>query len=94
MLAGLNLAACGLERSEPGPTSPRPCSATWQQRVEGAIETGDAQGHGPDIGSAEWRSVVEFKLGIRDDPAVPAVDSDDWCGYIDEVMRTTGVFPR
>ena len=48
------------------------------------LVTGDGQGHGPDIGSDEWRSVVEFKLGIRDDPSTPTRDSEDWCAYIDE----------
>ena len=52
--------------------------------VEQQIATGDGQGHGPDPGSAEWRSTVEFKLGIRDDPAVPPLDSNQWCHYINE----------
>jgi hypothetical protein len=63
---------------------PEPCSAEWQQLVESRLVTGDGQGHGPDIGSDEWRSVVEFKLGIRDDPSTPTRDSEDWCAYIDE----------
>jgi hypothetical protein len=41
-------------------------------------------GHGPDPGSEEWRSVVEFKLGIRDQPGVPDRNSQAWCEFIDE----------
>ena len=63
---------------------PEPCSTEWQQAVESRLATGDGHGHGPDIGSEEWRSVVEFKLGIRDDPSTPARNSADWCAYIDE----------
>ena len=49
----------------------------------GTVGVGDGHGHGPDLGSLEWRSAVEFKLGIRDDPAVPAPDSEAWCAHID-----------
>ena len=60
-----------------------PCSSDWYALVEKRIPTGDGHGHGPDQGSTEWRSVVEFKLGIRGDTAIPPVDSDQWCEYID-----------
>lgn len=43
-------------------------------------------GHGPDPGSLEWRSVVEFKLGIRGDAAIPPQATDRWCEYIDEYL--------
>lgn len=69
---------------------PQPCSELWQQYIETQLQTGDSQGHGPDIGSLEWRSVVEFKLGIRGDPAIPSRESDEWCGYIDEQIRRSG----
>ena len=39
------------------------------------------------FGSAEWRSVVEFKLGILDDPANPPSDSREWCGFIDALIQ-------
>ena len=35
----------------------------WARRVEARFPVGDAQGHGPDIGSAEWRAAVEQKIG-------------------------------
>lgn len=58
------------------------CSNEWFALVERQIPTGDGQGHGPDLGSMEWRSVVEFKLGIGGDTQVPVRDSEAWCNYI------------
>ena len=43
-------------------------------------------GHGPDIGSEEWKSVIEFKLGIRGNPDVPDRNSSQWCDYIDKLL--------
>lgn len=60
------------------------CSSDWYSLVEKQIPTGDGAGHGPDPGSTEWRSVVEFKLGIRGDSGVPPLDTDQWCDYIDK----------
>ena len=40
------------------------CSDGWFSLVETKVMTGDGQGHGPDLGSLEWRSVIEFRLGI------------------------------
>lgn len=68
----------------PGELPPSLCHTTWYEAVEDDLNTGDGQGHGPDLGSAEWRSVVEFKLNIRDDINLPKVESDAWCRYIDE----------
>jgi hypothetical protein len=65
----------------------QPCSEQWFQHVEEKLQTGDSEGHGPDLGSSEWRSVVEFKLGIRGDPGVPHRETDKWCTYIDERVR-------
>lgn len=65
------------------------CTRAWYERVESRVTTGDGQGHGPDLGSAEWRSVVEFKLGIRGNTEVPAADTDAWCDYIDEQFIQT-----
>lgn len=65
----------------------QPCTAPWQEYVEAQLQTGDSEGHGPDLGSLEWRSVVEFKLGIRGDPAIPSRETDEWCTYIDQAIR-------
>ena len=60
------------------------CQQAWFERVEQQISSGDGQGHGPDLGSIEWRSVVEFKLGIRGQAGLPEKDSDLWCEYINK----------
>ena len=65
---------------------PEPCSEQWVEFVGSRLATGDGQEHGPDPGSVEWRSVVEFRLGARDDPGVPDRTSDEWCDYIDELV--------
>lgn len=62
------------------------CTDEWFQAVEEQITTGDGKGHGPDLGSFEWRSVVEFKLGIRGNAGVPDRTGEDWCEYIDELV--------
>ena len=82
-LIGLVISAVGCATSEDDGVRENPCSSDWYALVEKQIPTGDGQGHGPDPGSAEWRSVVEFKLGIRGDVGIPPVDSDQWCDYID-----------
>ena len=66
-----------------------PCSEPWLQMVEQTLSTGDGRGHGPDLGSSEWRSVVEFKLGIRGNPGVPDRATEEWCTYIDHEISGT-----
>jgi hypothetical protein len=89
VLPGIVLAAaCSGEQTHE--TSPEPCSEQWQQSIEARLHTGDSQGHGPDVGSAEWFSVVEFKLGIRGKPEVPSRDSLEWCTYIDDRIGELG----
>jgi hypothetical protein len=61
-----------------------PCSPAWNEWVEARLPSGDGMGHGPDIGSLEWQSVIEFKLGLRGDPDVPPRGSQRWCAYIDQ----------
>lgn len=72
--------------SQPGPAAPPPCSDAWYRTIAGKVATGDDQGHGPDIGSDEWKSVVEFRLGVRGKPGVPSRDSESWCRYIDQLV--------
>lgn len=76
-----------LRETAPPSTGPRPCSRQWQLAVDRKLQTGDADGHGPDVGSMEWRSVVEFKLGVRGNPDVPSRATVEWCRYIDRLMR-------
>ena len=66
-----------------------PCTVPWYQALETQFNTGDSEGHGPDLGSGEWKSVIEFKLGIHKDPTVPEQNSKAWCTYIDVLIRDT-----
>jgi uncharacterized protein len=74
------------EGQEPDPQAGTPCSDAWYRSIEGKVATGDGQGHGPDIGSDEWKSVVEFKLGIRGEPDLPGRGSEAWCRHIDRLV--------
>ena len=42
---------------------------------------------GPDIGSDEWQSVIEFKLGIRGQADLPARGSREWCEFIEARLQ-------
>ena len=70
-----------------GDGGPVPCTEPWFWEVETVIGTSDGMGHGPDRESAEWKSVIEFKLGQRDNPALPGVDSEAWCAAIEPYVR-------
>ena len=65
-----------------------PCSNEWYLSIEEKVRTGDGQGHGPDVGSDEWKSVIEFKLGVRGKSTVPQRDSEVWCRYVDHLVQT------
>lgn len=70
-----------------GDALPEPCTDAWNSYVDRLLVTGDGQGHGPDRGSDEWKGVIEFRLGIRGKPGIPARDSDEWCRYVDSLVR-------
>ncbi len=63
------------------------CSDSRYRFIEETVLTSDNQGHGPDVGSGEWKSVIEFKLGIRDNPNLPDRESEAWCRHIDQMVR-------
>lgn len=65
---------------------PQDCTPSWYQKVESKVPTGDEHGHGPDIGSHEWKSVVEHRIGIKGNKIVPSIKSKEWCSYIDKVL--------
>ena len=65
----------------------KPCSDSWQIYVEDIVVTHDGAGHGPDIGSVEWMSVVEFKLKVRNNDDLPERGSASWCQYIDNKIN-------
>jgi len=64
-----------------------PCTPYWFAAVNDRLAVSDEQGHGPDHGSAEWRSAVEFKLAVRGKPNRPKLLSDKWCNYIETVLN-------
>ena len=78
------LAACGqaVESSMAEAQPDTTCAPQRLHAIEEAIGTGDGQGHGPDVGSDEWYSVVEFRLGVRGQPDVPARGSRAWCDFV------------
>lgn len=78
------VAAAGCTAVDEQQSNTKMCSNEWYALVEHQISTGDNHGHGPDVGSIEWRSVVEFKLGIRDENNIPQIDSEQWCKYIND----------
>jgi uncharacterized protein len=72
---------------KPTPETGVLCSDAWYRSIAEKVPTGDGRGHGPDVGSDEWKSVVEFKLGIRETPDVPRRNSEAWCRHIDRIVR-------
>jgi uncharacterized protein len=63
------------------------CSDAWNRMIEAKVTSGDGQGHGPDIGSDEWKGTIEFRLGVRGKPALPPRTSEAWCRTIDSLVR-------
>ena len=84
LLLVLALEFPGPAAAQAGGSSAGVCSEEWYSRVEAQVDTGDGRGHGPDPGSTEWRSTVEFRLGIRDDPRGPPLETEAWCRHINE----------
>jgi uncharacterized protein len=63
------------------------CGEQWMTEVDDLLISGDGSGHGPDLGSQEWQSVIEFKLGVRSYSDKPDRSTQDWCRYIDEHLK-------
>jgi len=84
LLGFIFLINLGCARTDDDQTLIQACTNDWYRLVEDQISTGDGQGHGPGVGSIEWRSVIEFKLGLRDHLSVPPLESSQWCNYINE----------
>lgn len=75
----LVLAAC----SESGSAPPSDWK-TWSVWVEARYPVGDAEGHGPDIGSDEWARALQQKLGIVDGPDL---GSEEWRAAVELKLR-------
>ncbi len=77
----LQITACSSKLSERSELDDV-CSKETIESIERQLKTSDAQGHGPDIGSSEWFSVVERRLGIEGDATIPDKDTKAWCDYV------------
>ncbi|MGI9328951.1 MAG: hypothetical protein ACR2PZ_27285 [Pseudomonadales bacterium] len=64
------------------------CDRSRLQRIEEQLSTSDGMGHGPDIGSAEWHSVIEFKLGVRGNETNPQHGTAAWCAFVESALDT------
>lgn len=86
-VAILGLLGCVATPETRSQTLPSPCTGAWYRYVEQRVGSGDGYGHGPDVGSSEWKSVIEFRLGIRGLSTLPDPQSRAWCEYIDTVLE-------
>lgn len=66
------------------PAAQTGCDQATLAHLEQQLGTGDGEGHGPDIGSDEWHSVVEFKLNLRGNNDLPARHTQAWCQYMSD----------
>lgn len=93
LILALTFAPLGCAKEEPprrthgkdsGATFVPPrCSAAWNQMVDRRLHISD-DGHGPDIGSAEWMGAVGRKSGVDDGSGHgPDLGSDEWCRAVD-----------
>jgi uncharacterized protein len=62
------------------------CSTEWFHYIEGQLHTSDRQGHGPDLASAEWQSVIEFKLDLYKQQDLPKKSTLQWCEFIQQKL--------
>lgn len=86
LILGLVFSSCSIAFS-----SPEPCTQQWYELIEKKLSTGDGMGHGPDIASDEWKSVVEFKLGIRGLENIPERSSAEWCVFIEKHLDNLSI---
>jgi len=56
------------------------CDARWQRDVQARL---GGDGHGPDLGSAEWQGAVEHQLGLRD---APERGGAAWCQRVQQEL--------
>lgn len=58
------------------------CPRAIIELIESGVIVGDFEGHGPDVGSPEWYSVVERRLGIEDSASMHKKGTKGWCSYV------------
>lgn len=77
------LMACSEQAPEQNVNPDAPCDEVRFEQIEATITSGDGAGHGPDIGSGEWFSVITFRLGERGNPDLPDAGSNAWCDFVE-----------
>lgn len=59
----------------------------WARGVEARFAVGDAEGHGPDVGSDEWARALQWKLGIADaEGHGPDIGSAEWRAAVEQKL--------
>lgn len=84
LLSGCQLRTENDANSPALPTTPALGSADWQQWVDTNIQSGDGQGHGPDIGSEEWCGTIDHRIFRGSTGLTPC--SDEWNQKVTEVI--------
>jgi hypothetical protein len=63
----------------------------WARGVEARFPVGDAEGHGPDVGSEEWAQALQWKVGILDaEGHGPDLGSAEWRAAVEEKIGGLG----
>ena len=63
------------------------CPAARLAALEVAVGSDDGAGHGPDIGSNEWHSAIEFRRGLRGRKDLPKRGTIAWCKYVESKSK-------
>lgn len=82
------LIGCNAPQSEAN-AEPMICSTTQFLAIDKHVQSGDGMGHGPDIGSGEWKSAIEHKLGLAGHANLPEQDAKQWCRFIQQTLNTS-----
>jgi hypothetical protein len=63
----------------------------WARGVEAKFPVGDAEGHGPDVGSEEWARALQWKLGtVESESHGPDLGSAEWRAAVEEKIGGLG----
>jgi hypothetical protein len=86
ILLAVMLAGCG-ERAAVGEWDQGESWDQWARGVEARFAVGDAEGHGPDVGSEEWARALQWKLGIVDaEGHGPDLGSAEWRAAVESKL--------
>ena len=82
----LSLLACSAAEVK-NDDSAEACPIPMLASIEGRVSALDSEGHGPDLGSDEWFSAIEFRLGLRGQSALPEKGTNEWCDFLDRHLE-------